>query len=322
MSATLDAGPVSAFFDGCPVVDARAAVSVEIVRTRAVGAGGVEVLGQTTGDVLCFLPGAAEFGERWTTFSVGDRTGDRRASAARFLDGAAQDAAIRPSSRRRIVVATNIAETSLTVPGVTAVVDSGWQKVARYDSDRAIDSLDLERISADSAEQRAGRAARQGPGVVRRLWDARDRLRPHREPDIHRVDLSAAVLDVIAWGGDPRELEWFEAPSETTLTGALSLLERLGLVDHGKLTAIGEQVRQPRSTRGWGACWLRRRRCRDGASGRAFQSGTCCLLAGRRPARSPSALDDWGAVPVHVQRVARDIESIGSRTSSVASSSS
>ena len=141
-------------------------------------------------------------------------------------------------------MATNIAETSLTVPGVTAVVDSGWQKVARYDADRAIDSLDLERISADSAEQRAGRAARQGPGVVRRLWDARDRLRPHREPDIHRVDLSAAVLDVIAWGGDPRELEWFEAPSETTLIGALSLLERLGLVDHGKLTAIGEQVRQ------------------------------------------------------------------------------
>ena len=240
------------------------------------------------------------------------------------LDAAAQDAAIRPSSRRRIVVATNIAETSLTVPGVTAVVDSGWQKVARYDADRAIDSLDLERISADSAEQRAGRAARQGPGVVRRLWDARDRLRPHREPDIHRVDLSAAVLDVIAWGGDPRELEWFEAPSETTLTGALSLLERLGLVDHGKLTAIGEQVRQLPLHPRLGRMLVAAGGAVEMARAVALLSERHLLPPRRAATRSDllSALDDWGAVPVHVQRVARDIESIGSRTSSVASSSS
>ncbi len=100
------------------------------------------------------------------------------------LDGDAQDAAIRAVDRRRIILATNIAETSLTVPGVSAVIDTGQVKVARYDADRGVDSLTLERITMDSADQRAGRAARLGPGLVRRLWDARDRLRPHREAEI------------------------------------------------------------------------------------------------------------------------------------------
>src|SRR5439155_508102 len=84
---------------------------------------------------------------------------------------------LRPGSLRRIIVATNIAETSLTVPGVTAVVDAGLHKVARYDAERGIDSLETERITADAADQRAGRAGRVAPGVVRRLWDARGRRR-------------------------------------------------------------------------------------------------------------------------------------------------
>ena len=117
-----------------------------------------------------------------------------------------QDRAIAGGPRPRVILATNIAETSLTVPGVTAVVDAGFQKVARYDPDRGIDSLELERIPADAAEQRAGRAGRLGPGRVLRLWDRADRLRPYGEPEIHRVDLSDAVLDVLAWGGDPRDV--------------------------------------------------------------------------------------------------------------------
>ena len=142
----------------------------------------------------------------------------------------------RSTSRRRIVVATNIAETSVTVPRVTAVVDSGLHKVARYDAARGIDSLDIERIPADAADQRAGRAGRLSPGVVWRLWDARDRLRPHREPEIHRVDLCGTLLDVIAWGGDPRTFDWFERPRVETLEVALSLLARLGAIDAGRLT--------------------------------------------------------------------------------------
>src|SRR5262249_12538881 len=187
-----------------------------------------ELLEATDGDVLCFLPGARDI--RRTIAELEPRVAARGVAIVPLhgsLDGAAQDRALDRSNRRPIIVATNIAETSVTVPGVTAVVDSGLQKVARYDADRAIDSLDVERITADSAEQRAGRAGRERPGLVRRLWDPRDRLRPHREPEIFRVDLSAAILDVIAWGGDPRRLEWFERPREEAIAGAVLLLERL-----------------------------------------------------------------------------------------------
>ena len=316
MSATIDAGPVSAFLGGCPVVDVPGRlypVQTTYAPGQSTAEAAVEVMGQTRGDVLCFLPGAAEI--RRAVADIQRETAGQEVDVLPLhgsLEAAAQDAAIRPASCRRIVVATNIAETSLTVPGVTAVVDSGWQKVARYDADRAIDSLSLERISADSAEQRAGRAARQGPGVVRRLWDARDRLRPHREPDVHRIDLSAAVLDVIAWGGDPRHFEWFEAPREGTVTAALALLERLGLIERGKLTAVGEQVQRlplhPRLAR----MLVAARGATLVARAAALLSERHLLPPRRAATRSDllSALDDWTGVPVHVQRVARDIGSI------------
>ena len=108
------------------------------------------------------------------------------------------------------------------MPGVSAVIDTGQVKVARYDADRGVDSLTLERVTLDSADQRAGRAARLGPGLVRRLWDARDRLRPHREPEIARVDLAAPVLDLLAWGADPLSFDWFEAPSCRSDSGRAS----------------------------------------------------------------------------------------------------
>jgi len=131
MSATLDAGPVSAFFDGCPVVDVPGRlypVEITYAPGQLVAPAALEVLGQTAGDVLCFLPGAAEI--RRAVDDIQREVTRREIDVLPLhgsLDGETQDAAIRPSSRRRIVVATNIAETSLTVPGVTAVVDSGWQ---------------------------------------------------------------------------------------------------------------------------------------------------------------------------------------------------
>ena len=234
----------------------------------------------------------------------------------------------RDTSRRRIIVATNIAETSLTVPGVTAVIDAGLHKVARYDAERGIDSLETERITADAADQRAGRAGRLAPGVVRRLWDARDRLRPHREPEIHRIDLSSAALDVIAWGGDPRTLEWFEPPRDEALDAAIALLERLGLIESGavgrqsadrsavpRLTAVGEQVRRlplhPRLARMLVA-----------AGGARQMAQACALLSERHllPPRTAtttsdllSALDHWSAVPPHVKRTADVIADLGLR---------
>jgi ATP-dependent helicase HrpB len=331
MSATLDSNAVSAFLDGCPVIDVPGRtydVDVAYAPRRSVVDAADEVMRETDGQVLCFLPGAAEI--RRTMADLRQRApADVEIVALHgSLDADEQDLAVRPSSRRRIVIATNIAETSLTVPGVTAVVDTGLHKVARYDADRGIDSLEIERVTADAAAQRAGRAGRVAPGVVRRLWDARDRLRPHREPEIHRVDLAAAALDVIAWGGDPRALDWFERPGDAALDAALTLLARLGLIHDEtaplkggtrnrtaiRLTEIGEQVRRvplhPRLARILVA----------GGSAREIVRA-CALLSERHllPPRTAStssdllsAIDDWPNVPPHVQQVATEIERMGS----------
>jgi ATP-dependent helicase HrpB len=338
MSATLESQPVSAFLGGCPVIDVPGRahpIDISYHPGRSVADAAVDLLGATDGQVLCFLPGAPEI--RRVVGELQHRAGSTVDVVPLHgsLNADEQDFALRPSPRRRVIVATNIAETSLTVPGVTAVIDAGLQKVARYDAERGIDSLETERITLDAADQRAGRAGRLAPGMVQRLWDVRDRLRPHREPEIHRVDLSGAVMDIIAWGGDPRTLEWFERPREEALDAALTLLERLGLISaagrpgpsgsgtlagpkgSALLTAIGEQVRRlplhPRLAR------------MLVASGGARQAAQACALLSERyllPPRTAttssdllSAIDNWSSVPPHVQLVARRISDFGLRTS-------
>jgi ATP-dependent helicase HrpB len=319
MSATLDAASVSRFLDGCPVVSVPGRLhplDVGYAPDRPVAQAAVDLLQSTAGDLLCFLPGALEIRSAMSDLKA--RAGDEVEIVPLYgtLDAGDQDRALRdsPSGRRRIVVATNIAETSLTVPRVTGVVDSGLHKVARYDAGRAIDSLETERITQDSADQRAGRAGRIAPGVACRLWDPRDRLRPHREPEIHRVDLSSAVLDVIAWGGRPRDLEWFDPPRAEAIDAASALLERLQAVKSGKLTEIGRQMRRlplhPRLARMLVA-----------AGGAPEMAQACALLSERHfvAARSASTTSDllsevdaWASVPPHVQRIAREIEQLAS----------
>jgi ATP-dependent helicase HrpB len=329
MSATLEAAPVSSFLDGCPVVEVAGrahAVDTAYAPALSMAAAVADVLNLTGGQVLCFLPGAPEIRRALGEIHQ-SLPGIEGLPLHGSLDADAQDLALRPSSRRRVIVATNIAETSLTVPGVTAVVDSGLHKVARYDADRGIDSLETERITADAADQRAGRAGRIGPGVVRRLWDVRDRLRPHREPEIHRIDLSSSALDVIAWGGDPRTLEWFESPRADALDAALALLARLGLITSGgpgrsgraggavQLTALGALVHRlplhPRLARMLVA-----------ADGARSMARACALLSERHllPPRTSSttsdllsAIDGWHAAPPHVQRAADHIADLGLR---------
>ena len=248
MSATIDAASVARFLDGCPIVDVPGRthpLEVAYAPEQSVAAAAVEMLESTPGDVLCFLPGVFEIQQ-----AIGELRPKIHSQSIEVLalygglDAAGQDRAIQGAAdgTRRVVVATNVAETSLTVPGVTAVVDSGLHKVARYDASRAIDSLVTERISQDSADQRAGRAGRTAPGKVRRLWDSRDRLRPHHEPEIHRVDLSAALLDIVAWGGDPRAIEWYDRPADEAIDASMTLLERLGAVGGGKLTELGREI--------------------------------------------------------------------------------
>lgn len=245
MSATLDARKVADYLDGCPVFDIPGAlhpIQTSYHPARPVADAARDMLSATAGHILCFLPGAKEVRDTAAEMQRVVPAGTEVVELHGSLTADEQDAAIRPTTARRIIVATNIAETSLTVPGVSAVVDTGLHKVARYDAERAIDSLELERISMDSADQRAGRAGRLGPGVVFRLWDERDRLRPHRDPDIARIDLSGPALDVLSWGGDPRTFEWFEPPSPDRLETALDLLTRLGAFDNGALTEIGRRM--------------------------------------------------------------------------------
>jgi ATP-dependent helicase HrpB len=319
MSATLDSGAVSAYLNGCPVIEVPGRlypIEVEYTPGASMPVAVAEAMRTSQGDVLCFLPGAFDIRRAIDEMRARGLANDADLLPLHgSLDADSQDLALRSrtataSSRRRVIVATNIAETSVTVPGVTAVVDCGFHKVARYDPDRGIDSLEVERITADAAEQRAGRAGRTGPGVVRRLWDARDRLRPHREPEIFRIDLSSTVLDVIAWGGDPRRLEWFEAPSPDAVAAALALLARLGAVQGGALTDTGRAMQRlplhPRLARMLVA-----------SSGARQVARACALLSERHilPPRTAtttsdllSALDRWSDVPPHMQRVAQEIE--------------
>lgn len=248
MSATLDAERVATFLGGCPVIAVPGrmfAVDTSYRPGVAVESAVRDAFSHADGALLCFLPGAPEIRR------AGDALAGILPAAVEIcqlhgsLDAGEQDRALQPSHRPRVILATNIAETTLTVPDVRVVVDAGLQKVARYDAARGIDSLETERISLDAADQRSGRAGRTGPGVAIRLWDARDRLRPHREAEIARVDLAATVMDVIAWGGDPRTLAWFESPPAESIAQAMELLRVLGAIDaNGRLTPMGERLRR------------------------------------------------------------------------------
>jgi ATP-dependent RNA helicase HrpB len=311
MSATIDAGPVAAFLDGAPVIEVpgRAHPLDIVYRPGAAVADGVrEAAARSPGQILCFLPGAPEI-QRALPHVRAAVPAIEVVPLHGSLDAAEQDAAIAEVAHRRVILATNIAETSLTVPGVSAVVDSGMHKVARYDPDRAIDSLELERIAQDSADQRAGRAARLGPGVVCRLWSASDRLRPQREADIHRIDLSSPLLDVLAWGGDPRAFEWFEAPAADAIDAALELLTALRAVSNGRLTPLGRRMhRLPLHPR-LAALLL--------SAGGSREAALACALLSERHFLAPraastssdllSAVEREHDLPPHVRRIAGEL---------------
>ena len=243
MSATIDAAPIARFL-GAAVIEVEARPHPIEIRYRSgisIGAAVREVIGSATGHVLCFLPGAREIDRAAAEIGAVDAA---VLPLHGSLDVDAQERALAPSPRRKIILATNVAETSLTVEGVTDVIDTGKHKVLRYDAESAVDHLATEQISADSAAQRAGRAGRTAPGRATRLWDERTILRPQREPEVQRIDLSAPVLDIIAWGGDPKTFEWFERPDEGRIDAALALLGQLGAVDGRRLTPTGEAMRR------------------------------------------------------------------------------
>ncbi len=199
------------------------------------------------GDVLIFMPGAYEINRTIRELEAIPSCRDYQLLPLYGdLPADAQDRAVTPAERRKIIVSTNVAETSLTIDGITLVVDSGLAKIARFDPHRGINTLLTEKISRASADQRAGRAGRTAAGVCLRLWSESDHAqRAAREtPEIHRVDLAESLLLLAAAGfPDPTAFPWLEPPAPASLDRARSLLADLGATHRdGTLTAEGEQL--------------------------------------------------------------------------------
>lgn len=254
MSATLAAETVAKGLGGATVIEADGAAHP--VETRYLGGGmdqvtrGVlDALDRVDGDVLVFLPGAREI-----------RLAERELKAASGLtsvaicplhgamDASAQDRAIRPHSegRRKVILATNIAESSLTIDGVRAVVDLGLARVPRFDASAALTRLKTERIALDSAAQRRGRAGRQAPGVCLRLWSVseHERLSRTAAPELTHADLAPPLLQALAWGAPSLgALPLLDAPPDGHEAQAFALLTQLGAVNGaGNVTASGRAM--------------------------------------------------------------------------------
>lgn len=253
MSATLGVEAVSTYLGGCPIIASEGRLHPVEVRHEprpeqhpwpaAVAQAVERLLDQTEGDLLVFLPGLQEI--RQTARQL-DPLAQERDLAVLPLHGdlpaEQQDAALLPQDRRKVVLATNVAETSVTIEGITGVVDTGLARTLLFDPSVGLDRLRLTPISRASAEQRAGRAGRQQPGVCVRLWSAAgQRGRPEQtEPEIRRVDLAGAVLQLLCLGEtDILNFPWFEAPREAAVARALSLLRQLGALGDDGVTEVG-----------------------------------------------------------------------------------
>lgn len=259
MSATLDAARVAALLGDAPVIESRGRLfPVELVHRPRDARGRLEddvaaavrdALRSETGSLLVFLPGAREIervAERLRE-SVRDPLTDIRPLYG-AMSPADQDAAIAPSppGRRKVVLATSIAETSLTIEGVRVVIDSGLSRRPRYQPEAGIARLETVRASQAAVEQRRGRAGRLEPGVCWRLWDAGETraLPPHDRPEIFDADLSGLALDLAAWGvADPGALAWLDPPPKPAWMEARAMLMATGALDaDGRLTTHGEKL--------------------------------------------------------------------------------
>lgn len=255
MSATLDAAPVAELLGDCPLLSSVGRSYPVTVRYLAQEPSGRlsdyvppavrRALQETRGDLLVFLPGVGEI--RRCAEQLSDLSGqlDLRPLYGE-LPFAEQERAILPGPRRKVVLATNIAETSLTIEGVAVVIDAGLERRPRFDAARGMSRLETVRISRASAEQRSGRAGRLGPGVCYRLWSEGQQgaLLPFTPPEIRTADLAPLALELARWGiADPAQLCWLDQPPSGHLAAARLLLQQLGALDHAhQLTPLGNKM--------------------------------------------------------------------------------
>ena len=257
MSATLEGERLSRLLDDAPVVSSEGRMYPvdirwgrpfqpgEFIEPRVVDCV-LQALADQTGSVLVFLPGQAEI--RRVHQSLQDMLGERSDILLCPLHGEldlnAQRAAIdpAPAGKRKVVLATNIAETSLTIDGVRVVVDAGWARVPRFDPGSGMTRLDTQRISRASATQRAGRAGRLEPGVCFRLWSEaqHDQLAAHGSAEILQADLAGLALQLARWGVTPDQLRWLDQPPAAAFSQAQDLLARLSAFKAGSRDNLSE----------------------------------------------------------------------------------
>ena len=259
MSATLDCGPVSDLLNQAPTItcegrmfpvetrylDQPPTAPLDVTVTHAIH----RSLARDSGSLLVFLPGMAEIRRVERRLHDSTLSPDVRVTPLHGdLPQAAQDAAIAPAApgTRKVVLATSIAETSLTIDGIRVVIDAGLLRLPRFDPRSGLTRLETIRVTQDSAEQRRGRAGRLEPGICYRLWTEKEQavLAPRRPPEMLDADLAPLLLDLAQWGTtDPAELSWLTAPPQSAIVQAKALLIRLGALDSaGRITAHGRRM--------------------------------------------------------------------------------
>ena len=261
MSATLDGARVAKLLGDAPVIESEGrAFPVEtryrgrdagVLIERQVADAVARALRADPGSILAFLPGQGEI--RRTETLLKELVNDPAVDIVTLygaLDAQTQDRAISPApaGRRKVVLATSIAETSLTIEGVRIVVDSGLARVPRYEPDVGLTRLETVRVSRAAADQRRGRAGRTEPGICYRLWDEPQTasLEAYARPEMLSADLSGMLLDLAQWGAaDPGKLAFLDPPPSGALTEARALLTELGAIDaEGRITDEGKKLRQ------------------------------------------------------------------------------
>ena len=205
----------------------------------------LQALKKHTGDILLFLPGIKEIKNLQNSLVKSAISNDILIVPLHSsLPKSEQDKALFPSSKRKIILSTNIAQTSLTIEGVKVVIDSGWEKHSRYNHANAMNHLELTFISKDSAVQRAGRAGRVSNGVCYRLWHESKILKESTQPEILRTDLSSLLLDLALWGvHDLHELKFLDIPKPKSVQNTQEVLQKLAMLDDDyKITSFGKKA--------------------------------------------------------------------------------
>lgn len=307
MSATIDSAPVSKYLGTCPIIESPGRtfpVEIEYLKfpnqdsiEEATVRGLTNMLERKSGHTLAFLPGIGEI--RRTQALLEARNYDKDFCIMQLygeMPLLEQQRVLQDSPRQKIILATNVAETSITIDGVSTVIDSGMSRTNRLDMRLGLNKLELGRISKASANQRAGRAGRTAPGACLRLWTEREHemLAPFNQPEILQLELSECVLQLLAWGeSDIKGFPWFESPPPEAIDQSLVLLDRLGAISEGQLTALGKQMsRLPLQPR------LARLVLEGKSLGQLRRAAICAaLLSERDPIRKPqikSGASPWG----------------------------